>query len=210
MAGGTDPKAQVLKARGREEKKSSWLGKTFLVLVVLAGLGGAGYWYLYVSPDSMLRLTEKVLSTVDAASGNSVNLYFADVQWTKLVPEKVSMANEPDKGKKITRLVELLARGPSGEAGAVLPRSARVRQVYLGAGGLVIVDLDPGLDELKGQGPGAEMLSVFAIVHTVTENVEGVRSVRLLVGGKEVETLAGNVSINEPLRPRMELLGKPK
>lgn len=205
MAGAADPKQQVLKARTREIPRRPWKAKVFLVLFLLAVGGGAGYWYFFEAPEGMLRFTEKVLQKVDAVSGSAVTLYFADPQWTMLVAEKATMANEPDKGKKIAKLIELLARGPSGDAGPVLPRSAKARQVYLGAGGQAIIDIEPGLDELKGQGAGAELLSVFSIVHTVTENVEGITSVRLIVGGREVETLAGSVGLNEPLRPRADI-----
>lgn len=205
-----DPKTQVLKARTRETESRGWFGRFLVVLVFVAAVAGGGYWYFFAAPGSMERLTDKVLSTVDTSKNNAVTLYFADPQWTKLVPEGATMANEPDKGKKIARLVELLARGPAGDAGPVLPRTARVRQVFLGANGLAIVDLEPGFEELGRQGAGAELLTVFSLVQTITENVEGVASVRLLIGGRDVETLAGNVSIIEPLRPRPELAGAVK
>lgn len=207
MGANVDPKTQVLKARAREPEKKGCLGKVLLFLFLLACASGAGYWYFYAAPGSMEMLTDKMLSRVDPVKGSEVTLYFADPQWTRLVPEKATMANEPDKGRKITRLVELLARGPTGEAGPVLPRTAKARQVFLGRDGLAIIDLDAGFEELRGQGVAAELLTVFAIVHTVTQNVDGISSVRLLAGGREIETLAGNVSINEPLRPRPDLVG---
>lgn len=207
MGVSVDPKTQVLKARAREPEKSGCLGKILVFLFLLALAGGGGYWYLFGLGNPVELFNDKVLSKAETVRGSEVTLYFADPQWTRLIPEKAAMANEPDKGKRIARLVELLARGPSGDAGPVLPRGAKARQVYLGRDGVAIIDLDAGLDELKGQGVAAELLTVFAIVHTVAENVEGITSVRLIAGGRELETLAGNVSINEPLRPRPDLVG---
>lgn len=207
MGASVDPKTQVLKARAREPEKKGCFGKILAFIFLMAMAGGGGYWYLMGMGNPLDLVSEKVLSKVETVKGSEVTIYFADPQWTRLIPEKAAMANEPDKGKKIARLVELLARGPSGDAGPVLPKGAKARQVYLGRDGVAIIDLDAGFEELRGQGVAAELLTVFAIVHTVTENVEGISSVRLIAGGQEVETLAGNVSINEPLRPRPDLVG---
>jgi len=207
----TDEKAKVLKARRREEGSGGGcLGKILFVLLLLAALGAGGYYLWQSNPGTVANLTERVLSTVDSKNAKEVRLYFADPQWTRLVVQKVTVPLDPDKALRITKLVELLARGPSGDAGPVLPRSAKVRQAYLGPNGLAVLDLEPNPEELGAGGTAAELLTVFALVHTITDNVEGIRNVRLLVGGKEVETLAGQVSIIEPLGPRPDLLGRAK
>lgn len=202
-----ETRASVIKSRA---KKSRWEGlwrflRFILIVAALAGLGYASYHFYMKSEGAVARLKDTVLSKVDAVKTNEVKLYFADPQWTMLMVEKSALAAGMDRPGKIAKLIELLSRGPAGKAGAVLPRGAKLRRVYMGADGLAIIDFEPMGEEWRSFGTAYELLSVFAVVHTIVENVEGVNSVRILVGGKEQETFAGRVSISEPLVPRPDL-----
>jgi spore germination protein GerM len=98
-------------------------------------------------------------------------------------------------------LVEALAAGPRGDGAPVLPKDTRLRGAYVGKDGLALLDLEPWPEGTELGGASGELLAVFALVQTITQNVPGIRSVQLLVGGEERETLAGHVKISEPLRP---------
>jgi len=50
-----------------------------------------------------------------------------------------------------------------------------------------------------------ELLTIYTIVDALTENLPVVRSVRILVDGKEVDTLAGHVDLRRPLEKNLEL-----
>jgi hypothetical protein len=50
-------------------------------------------------------------------------------------------------------------------------------------------------------GSADELLTVYAIVDSLTANVPQIRRVGLLVGGRERDTLAGHVDIRRPLPP---------
>ncbi len=142
-------------------------------------------------------------------SRQEVTLYFAHPRWTRLVAEPREIPAGLNAVERIQRLVQELARGPSGAGAApVLPRSARLRGAYLGRDGLVFLDFDG--ESLKGFDPGGasgELLTVFALVHTVVENTPGIRRVQILVDGEEKETLAGHVAVGGPLEPQPELTG---
>lgn len=144
-----------------------------------------------------------------APAGRDVTLYFADPRWTQLVPEVRRLPAGLDAVQVLGALVEALSEGPREEAGApVLPRGARLRGAYLGADGLAVIDFEPGLADYAPGGASGELLTVYALVHTLAENVPGVRSVQVLVGGEERETLAGHVKISEPLAPDPQWLGE--
>lgn len=214
MAASGDEKAKILNKRRREESGSSGCLLVAVALVFILGAGAGAYYFFPKLPFNLRsmtdQITERVMTTVDSKNSREVTLFFADPQWTRLTVVKETMGFEPDKAKRIAKLVELLARGPSGQFGAVLPRATRVKQVFFAPNGVVVVDFEPGFEELKNVGAASEMLTVFALVHTIAENVEGVNAVRILVGGKEQETLAGQVSIIDPVAPRNDLLGNVK
>ena len=130
-----------------------------------------------------------------------VTLYFADPRWTQLVPEQREIPPQSEAMGKIRVLLEALVAGPVGDAAPVLPKETRLRNLYLGKDGLVVIDFEPDAGELGAGGVSGEILAVFSLVHTLVQNVPGTQSVRILVGGQERETLAGHVKISEALQP---------
>jgi hypothetical protein len=124
----------------------------------------------------------------------------------RLVTETRRFKVGGDATEMIGALVEALAEGPRGDGAPVLPKGARLRGAYLGREGLAVIDFEPELEAFSPGGAAGELLTVFALVHTISENVPGIRSVQILVGGRERETLAGHVKISEPLgrHPQLE------
>ncbi|GAB4260241.1 MAG: hypothetical protein Kow0092_09010 [Deferrisomatales bacterium] len=130
-----------------------------------------------------------------------VTLYFADPRWTRLVPESRRISPGADAVDAIRALVGALIDGPAGEAAPVLPRGAELVGAYLGPEGLAVVDFAPEIASYDPGGASGEILTVFAVVHTLAENVPEVERVQWLVGGQVRETLWGHVKISEPLGP---------
>jgi hypothetical protein len=52
-------------------------------------------------------------------------------------------------------------------------------------------------------GAGAELLSIYSIVNTLVLNVDGIRSVKFLIGGRESVTLAGHSDLRFPFEVDM-------
>jgi hypothetical protein len=134
-------------------------------------------------------------------------LYFADPRWTKLVAEARRLQLPAEGAGRIRALVAALADGPREAGAPILPQGAKLRGAYLGPGGLAAVDLEAEAVAEGAGGTSGELLLVYALVHTVVENVPGVQGVQILVDGQERETLAGHVKISGVLRPEPELLG---
>ncbi len=195
------------RAKKRTRASGGCFGRLVLMFVVLAALSGGGYWYYQQGNVDLEMVAQKIKEAVSASEETTVTLYFAHPQWTKLVAEKRGMKPEIDVVARVDKLVRLLVDGPgSANAAPVLPEGTKIRKVYMGPGGLVMIDFEPTLDELRSYGAGGELLSVFALIHTICENVDEVNSVQILVGGEVRETLAGHVRISEPMKPRPDLI----
>jgi hypothetical protein len=188
----------VRKRAGSSRKRGAgqrWLW-LWVVLFVAAGVGFLAYRLDLMDRRSVERIG---VSGLRSPATREVTLYFGDPRWTRLVAEKRKVQTRGDAAETIRALVEALAAGPRGEGAPILPPEARVRGAYLGQEGLAVIDFEPDLDSFSPGGAAGELLTVFAVVHTVAENVQGIRSVQILVGGEERETLAGHVKISEPL-----------
>ncbi len=202
--GESSPRSRRAAARRRARpggggRRGRWAWRV-LVLAVLAAAGVALALRLgWVDRQVLRRVPLRGLTT---PAGRDVTLYFADPRWTQLVPEVRRLPAGRDAVQSLAALVEALAEGPREEAAVpVLPRGARLRGAYLGADGLAVVDFEPSLRDYAPGGASGELLTVFALVHTLSENVPGIRSVQILVNGEERDTLAGHVKISEPLAP---------
>ncbi|RMF87294.1 MAG: hypothetical protein D6736_13125, partial [Nitrospinota bacterium] len=92
--------------------------------------------------------------------------------------------------------------GPQQGNRRLLPARTRVRGVYLDTEGTAYVDFSSALQEDHPGGSWWELLTIYSIVDSLTQNFPEVRRVQLLVEGKEIETLSGHVRTDMPLAER--------
>ena len=73
---------------------------------------------------------------------------------------------------------------------------SEVREVYLVDPGLAVIDLNDAFDDGHRSGVLIEELTVASLVQTLASNIPGINRVRILVGGKDRETLAGHADLS--------------
>ncbi len=71
-----------------------------------------------------------------------------------------------------------------------------VRSVYLVDPGLAVIDVNSAFAEGHRSGIFVEELTIVSIVETLTANVPGITRVKILVDGKERDTLAGHADLS--------------
>ena len=83
---------------------------------------------------------------------------------------------------------------------SVIPQGTTLRAFFISATGEAFIDLSPEIVSGHPGGSYLELLTVQALVHAVTANTPSVQRVQILVGGQEVDTLAGHIDLRQPLR----------
>jgi Sporulation and spore germination len=73
---------------------------------------------------------------------------------------------------------------------------AEVRDVYLVDPGLAVIDVNEAFADAHRSGVLVEELTVASMVQTLAANIPGIDRVKILVGGKERETLAGHADLS--------------
>ncbi|HOG27996.1 MAG TPA: GerMN domain-containing protein [Vicinamibacterales bacterium] len=101
-----------------------------------------------------------------------------------------------EQGKRIVEA--LLEPAPDGRVSAI-PPGTTLRALYLGGRGDAYADFSDGLRAHHPGGSQHELLTVYAIVDTLTANLPAITSVQILVDGREVDSLAGHVDLRRPL-----------
>jgi spore germination protein GerM len=102
---------------------------------------------------------------------------------------------------------QLAATAPAPLLSAI-PPGTTLRGVFLSAQNEAFVDLDTTVRDKHPGGSMNELFTVYTIVNTLTTNLRDVQSVQILIGGREVDTLAGHVDLRRPLRKNEALLAQ--
>ena len=89
---------------------------------------------------------------------------------------------------------------------SAIPAGTSLRAFYVTERGEAFVDLSGQISSGHPGGSLTELLTVYAVVNTVTANLPAVQRVQILVEGKEVDTIAGHVDVRRPLQGDMSLV----
>ena len=78
-----------------------------------------------------------------------------------------------------------------------LPEGSEIRNVYLVDPGLAVIDINAAFADGHRSGVLSEELTVASLIQTLSANIPGILRVRILVEGKQRETLAGHADLSD-------------
>jgi spore germination protein GerM len=96
-------------------------------------------------------------------------------------------------------LVEALLDPAPAPLSTLIPSGTTLRTLFLSGQGVAFVDLSGDASRKHGGGALDEILTVYSVVNTLTDNLPAITAVQILVDGREVDTLAGHVDLRRPL-----------
>ncbi len=195
-------KAASVKRR-RATKSSPW-GRLFKVSVGVAALLACAFLGYSLWSAKVSRPPEppgKAGPTEPPAGQMKVTLFFSDSQAEFLSGEERVVPQSRTPVALARAVMEEVARGPRSPLHHTLPKGTRVLKVDLSGDGLCTVDLSGELQRDHPGGSSAELMTVYSIVESLAANVPGVKSVQILIEGKKADTLAGHISIGNPISP---------
>lgn len=103
-------------------------------------------------------------------------------------------AGRQERGQELLRaLVGLYLDKSSSHP---LGPGAEIRDVYLIDPGVAVIDTNDAFADSHRSGVLVEELTVASMVQTLAANIPGINRVKILVGGKERETLAGHADLS--------------
>ena len=105
----------------------------------------------------------------------------------------------------LTALKELALGSEQGDPPAV-PAQAIPMHIFFLSSGTAIINYNQSLRSGLPGGAEAETACIYAIVHTITVNFPSISSVRILIEGKEQETLGGHIGISKELQAKPILI----
>ncbi len=170
-----------------------------LVVLLLLGFGLKLLKDFVLAPEQTTSFPSS--RTPPRTEKRVIKLYFADEDADALVSEKRSVKLGAGASADATTIVSELMRGPqSAGLFPTIPADTKLLDAYK-LGDTLVLDFTRELQSNHPGGSTGELLTVYSIVNTMTENMYGIKRVQILLEGEEIETLTGHMDLTRPLPP---------
>ena len=171
----------------------------FIVLLLIAG--GLGFYAYHLKAKVVAeehRLAQESQVVVPPASGPTtlVTLYVASDQDGGLRRSQVNVALPQERSERARAILRsLLGTYLSPDSPHPIGAGSDVRDVFLLGSNTAVVDTTAGFADSHPSGVLAEELTIASIVSTLNANDPQITRVKILVDGKERDTLAGHADL---------------
>lgn len=172
--------------------------KTLLVILVLAALGALYMYFkdyfVFERKTAASALKAYQLYTAQEKQLDAA-LYFGDPASDNFKTAAVKIFETKQAVNQVKQALLLLLQGPPQGCVRVIPEGTVLRDAYLDQNGMLYADFSQEIAANQPGGSTAEYLTVYSVLNTVFKNFPWVKGVRMLVDGKETDTLSGHISL---------------
>ena len=193
------------KKKGKKKtRKKSGIGK-YLVFLIIVGVGLFSAYHFrqeimdFLKPLSVKKPEKKPEHEVDIKEKKVVTLFFSEEEGEYLVGEKREILKTGRVEEEAKETVVELIKGPKGKLIPALPPQTKLLTLQVDQNGMAKVNFDQTLSREHPGGSSAEMLTLYSIVNSLTLNFPQIKRVQILIDGKVVESIAGHISLKQPV-----------
>lgn len=191
-----------MKARSNNWRLIFLFGIVFMVAV------GLGWLAAKRSAEPTVPAGDEITAAGETGTKIVAHLYFGDPRGGHLMAEQRVFNKPNDEAAFGKSLVQALIEGPRQRGSRTLPEEFALRAFYLVDDGTMneaaaVVDFEAQPFAGHPKGIDAELLSIYSIVNTLVFNMDSVRLVKILIGGREAVTFAGHVDLSHPFAADM-------
>ena len=136
----------------------------------------------------------------------TATLFYASADGQALVPIRREVALAEGLVPQGREILTAQLQGAPSPFVSVIPEETLLRAFYVTDRGDAFVDLSLEVSSGHPGGSFTELLTVYAIVNSVTANLPDVQRVQILIDGREADTLAGHVDLRRPLQQDLSLV----
>jgi spore germination protein GerM len=187
--------------KGKRKKKGK--GKLSLSLILI----GVGLLIIFIFRQEifntfMPRMEKRKILEEEKI----VLLYFSDREDEYLVGEKREILKRDKVDEEAKEAIIELIKGPKGKLVPTLPLRTKLLTLRVNDKGVAEVNFNKALSKDHPGGSSAEMMSVYSIVNSLVLNFPQIKKVKILIEGKTGETIAGHLSLDQPISSKPDLI----
>ena len=173
---------------------------TFATVLLLLGILAMGAYLRSLRRNEQARALAiadtRPISAPVAGPKSEVSLYIANDDQGTVGVQQAIIALPADPSQRAREILHALlgeyVKRPSSHE---IPPGADVKEVFLVNGDTAVVDTNASFADVHRSGIFLETLTIVSLVKTLTANAPGITRVKILVDGKERETLAGHADL---------------
>ncbi|MDA8125865.1 MAG: GerMN domain-containing protein [Deltaproteobacteria bacterium] len=145
-------------------------------------------------------------ATAQKRERQEVTLFFSDANERFLVPEKRFVPKEKEPEAQAQEIVKALLVGSKTGLVNTFPDKGELQDVKLEGEGTALVNFRESLVVNHPGGSTAEMATVYSLTNTLTTNLPTIKRVKILIDGKERQSLKGHIGLRQPFTMNRELI----
>jgi len=172
-----------------------------MAVLLVAVLGLSVYaWHMRKSAVSapMASVDTRPLAPPPSGPMERVVLYVAHDEDGTLRPESAQIPMTSGRQQRAEELLSaLLSLYLDKSSPHVLGAGAEIRSVFLVDPGVAVIDVNGAFADSHRSGILVEELTVASLIHTLSANTQGLLKVKILVDGKQRDTLAGHADLTD-------------
>ena len=171
-----------------------------VIVLVAAALGLSVYaWHVRKSVAAVPTTAVDTRPLAPPVTGPTerVVLFVAHDEDGTLRPESAQIPMPSGRQQRAEELLRaLLSIYLDKSSPHVIAPGAEIRSVFLVDPGVAVIDLNSAFADKHRSGVLVEELTVASLIRTVSANTQGLLKVKILVDGKERDTLAGHADLS--------------
>jgi spore germination protein GerM len=187
----------------KKRKKKNSAGK-FVALFFLMGILALLFYIFRQEFIHSLRPWLEKWSLVEKK--REVLLYFSDREGEYLMGEKREIIKKNQVKEEARETISELIKGPKGKLIPTLPPRTKLLTLQITDVGVANVNFNSVLSMDHPGGSTAEMMTVYSIVNSLAINFPQIKRVQILIDGKPIESIAGHLSLKQPIPPKPDLI----
>lgn len=171
---------------------------TAALLLVFAGGLTAGYLYLSLGAKQQQKKPSDGQVEQEIQGSSSLKIYYpvnGYLQMEERIVTPMIMTREDAARATVSGYL----KGPAGMLDPAIPPDTKLLGTYFGSDGVLFIDLSDAFRRNFQGDALTEYLLLRGLYESLLSNVSGIKDVRLLIEGNEIETIGGHMLANVPL-----------
>jgi hypothetical protein len=201
----TKKQKRITELKNRKKKKDT--RKLILAIIGLAVVGFLIFFFVtlfnVIYPPIGGRTDQK-----GSKEKQAVTLYFSDANERFLVPEKRFIQKKETPVQQAGEIVKALLDGSKTGKVNTFPPEVTFKDAKIENNSTIFVSFSKNLVQNHPGGSASEMATVYSLTNSLTANIPEIKAVRILIEGREVETLKGHISLKQPFSFNREYLAQ--
>jgi len=187
------------------KKKRKGVRVLILSLIVACVLGFLVFFFLTIF-DSVYPPVAGKAGKEKSREKREVTLYFSDTNERFLMPEKRYIPKDKAQDVQAKEIIKALVDGSKTGLVNTFPPKADIISVKIEPDQTARVNFGKNLAANHPGGSASEMATIYSLTNTLIANIPEINKVKILIEGKELESIKGHIDIRKPFSFNKELV----